>query len=829
MPEALSFPEIPLEKLRWRCDPDCLPFETTDELTPLQGILGQERAQRALTLGVEMGQAGYNIYVCGLTGTGRLTTVQRVLEAHRSSGEPPPDLCYVFRFQHPEQPRLLTLAAGQGRALKQAMESVLSDLKRDIPRALASDGFLQRAKARLQEAQRREEWLIRQLEDRLAPDFGLLWHHADPGPEPELAPIIDDQLTPLANLESHLGSGTFGVEPYRRIRARHAALLAECTDVFAEIRCLRHDAEEEIRTLERAHVRPRIEQRVRATAALFTNRAVHDYFREVSDALIEDSGRFHMPPPAEKEGHPGAYSAPPGYPAPLGYDDDLFHEYQVNIVVDNAETAGAPIILETTPTHKNLLGSIEPMMEYGGIWRSDFTGIRAGSLHRANGGYLIINALDTLADPIVWPVLKRALRYGQSEFQPHDHPGAMPGTGLKPDPVPCQVKVMMIGDEDLYDTLAREDENFTRLFKVKADFSPTIPRHADSIAQYADFLRRIGHEEQLRPCDRSAVAAIVEYGVRLSGRQNKLSARLEVIADVLREAHYWAGKAGCALVTREAVEQALRERVARVNMAEEEFHELIDEGILLITTHGAVAGQVNGLVVYETATDYGFGCPVRITASTTMGDAGVVNIEREADMSDATHHKGVLILTGYLRHAYAYDKPLVLSASLCVEQSYEGIAGDSASAAEMVAVLSSLASLPVAQGIAITGSVNQKGEIQPVSGVNEKIEGFFDVCRRQGLSGTQGAMIPAQNVADLMLRQDVIEAIAAGRFHLYAMTHIDEGVSILTGVPAGAWQPERGYAPESVNGRVDAQLRRFTGMALSQANSFLDEAVTPIA
>ena len=409
----------------------------------------------------------------------------------------------------------------------------------------------------------------------------------------------------------------------------------------------------------------------------------------------------------------------------------------------------------------------------------------------------------------MWSTLKRTLRYRQAEIQSYDQHAFMPGTALKPEPIPCDVQVILIGDEELYEELASEDESFKRLFKVKADFATTIPRQTHTIAQYAGYIRRICGEEHLRPFDRHAVAAIVEFGVRLAGRQNKLSARLDVVADVLREADYWAGKAEHTTVNRMAVEQALRARTERLNMIEEHLHELIVDGLLLITTCDVEVGQINGLFVYQNEEDSLFGCPMRITAATTMGDAGVINIEREVDLSDATHNKGILILSGYLRHAYAQDKPLVLSASLCIEQSYEGIAGDSASAAEMYALLSSLADVPVDQGIAVTGSVNQKGELQPISAINEKIEGFFDVCRLQGLTGTQGVILPSQNVDDLMLRQDVIDAVVAGQFHLYAIMHIDDGLPILSGMPAGTRRPGLGYPADSVNGRVDAQLGRF--------------------
>lgn len=804
MQGLLSFLEVPLEKLRWRCDPESFSFHTTDEVAPLEGIIGQERAHKALVLGVEITKAGYNIYVCGATGTGRATAVQQLLAQRQGQGTPPPDLSYVYNFKNADCPQLLILPTGKGKVLKKAVEGLIHTLKHDIPTALTDEGFQRRQEQHLRQARRRERRLVKQLEKRLAPDFGLLWRDAEHTLEPELAPVLEGHITSVVDLEERLENGRFAAQEYQQLRERLEALNPECTTVFANIRRLRHEAQEALRTLERSLLRPMIQQAVSEAAAPFVEDNIQQYFQDIETALNEDVERFRETPPAA-ERDSGTATPPP----PHVYEEDGFHEYQVNLIVDNADTAGTPVIFETSPTYKNLFGAIEPAMEYGGVWRSDFMGIRAGAVHRANGGYLIFNALDALADPLVWATLKRTLRYRQAEIQAFDQLSLMPGTTLKPEPLPCDVKIIMLGNEELYYTLANEDEDFKRLFKVKAEFDTTIVREPHSIMQYAGFIQRICREEGLHAFDRGAVAAVVEFGIRLAGRQNRLTARLDVVADVLCEADYWARKAAACVVTRSAVEQALEERLARLSLAEDTLREVIAQGLLLIATTGAVIGQVNGLAVYDMEEDYAFGCPMRITAETSMGDAGVVNIEREVNLGDPTHNKGVLILSGYLRHAYAHNKPLVLSASLCVEQSYEGIVGDSASAAEMYALLSSLAELPVDQGIAVTGSVNQKGQLQPISGINEKIEGFFDVCRLQGMTGTQGVLLPAQNVDDLMLRTDVIAAVAAGQFHLYPITNINDGLPILMGWPVGERQPDHTYTPESVNGRVDARLRRF--------------------
>ena len=754
---------VPVARLRWRCDPDSLPFANTDEIAPQAGLIGQERARKALLLGMEINHAGYNVYVSGDAGTGKLAAVREIAAQLQDCEARPPDLCYVYGFKSPERPRLLVLPAGQGAALKKAMQALIDGLKESIPKALAGADCQHRKGRCLDRHQRREQRLVAQLEARLAPAFGLIWQGLDIAPAAEVAPVIEGRLTTMAELEERVDGGGFDVARFRDLRARQETLNAASVDLQFELGELRQKMQEDLRTLERAAAKPVIREAVAEVEEMFDAADVKRYLQDAEKVLNEESDRFHPAPPPS----PDRESSRPPYD-----DEEPFHDFQVNVLVDHADATGRPVVFEASPTYKNLFGAIEPAVEHGGAWRSDFMGIRAGAIHRANGGYLIFRAQEAFHDPIVWSTLKRLLRHGKAEIQSIDHHTLVPTTTLKPDPVRCNVKVILLGDEELYQQLAYEDAGFSRLFKVKADFDTTLPRRHDTPLQVAGFLSRVCREAGLRPCDRGAVAALVEWGVRAAGRQNKISACLDVMADVAREANYWAAKEDAAMITAAAVERALQARQERLNLTAEQIYEMIDEDLLMLTTRGMVAGQVNGLSVYELADGTVFGCPMRITAVTSMGDAGIVNIEREVELSDAAHHKGILILSGYLRRTYGQDKPLILSASLCIEQSYDGVAGDSASAAEVYALLSGLADLPVDQGIAVTGSVNQQGQLQPVGGINEKIEVFFDVCRRQGLTGSQ--------------------------FHLYPIAVIDDGLPILTGIDAG-----------TVNSRVDAQLRRY--------------------
>jgi ATP-dependent Lon protease len=601
---------------------------------------------------------------------------------------------------------------------------------------------------------------------------------------------------PLDQLENLVDQGQFARENFDNLKGKYSQLSAEMEQVLKETRKVEKIIQEEMAALDKSAISHSVEGAIGDIREKHEQPKIHAYLDEVKNSILENPARFQPKPEAPQLPIPGLVLPP---------SVDTFTEFQVNVFVDNSETKGAPVIIESSPTYRNLFGTIERNWGMGGIGKTDFTKIKSGSFLRANGGYLVLNSLDVLIEPGVWIALKRTLRNRSMEMQSFDPFYLFASSALKPEPVDIRVKVVMIGDAYLYEMLYAVDEDFKKIFKIKADFDTVMERSEGTQLQYASFIRKICHDEKLLPFDRSGVAAVIEHGVRLAGRQKKLSTEFHRITDILREASYWAKRDKSEVIAEKHVDQAVAEKIYRKKMIEEKIQEMIEDGIIMIESDGAVVGQVNGLSVYDMG-EYAFGKPSRITAKTSMGKAGIINIEREADLSGRTHNKGVLILGGYLRGKYAQDKPLTLTASLAFEQSYGGIDGDSASSTEVYAILSSLSNLPLRQDIAVTGSVNQNGEIQPIGGVNQKIEGFFDVCRSRGLTGKQGVIIPHQNVGDLMLRKDVVEAAAAGKFHIHPVRTIDQGAEILTGVPAGERSREGAYPAGTINFLVDQKL-----------------------
>ncbi|MDZ7270780.1 MAG: AAA family ATPase [candidate division KSB1 bacterium] len=790
------FEEVPAERLRWRCDPASLPFASTAEVSMAEKILGQDRAVRALRMGLEINSVGYNIFVTGQAGTGRTTTVRHLLAGRRGE-RIPDDKLYVNNFKNPDSPLAISLPAGRGRAFRKDMADAVAALRRQIPQLFESDQYAQRRQRLVDTYSEQERKVVAAFEERVSKEgFAVIQVQVGPMTKPDLVPIIEGSPVPMEQLDALVSQQRLPAETAARLKEKYPELLKELPGVLKELRKTQATLRQKLSELDTQFARELVGPLIADLKEKYRDEKVQRYLDDVQESILERLDLFR----GRAEGEGSREGGPP--------EADPFLDYQVNLIVDNADTKGAPVIFESTPTYKNLFGTIERVMDSRGMWRADFTKIKAGSFLRANGGFLVINALDALVEPGVWQALKRTLRNRQVEIQSFDPFFMFTTSALKPEPIATDVKVIMIGDPWIYQVLYYQDDDFKKIFKVKADFDSVMPRGEPNVLQYASFIRKICEEEKLLHFDREAVAAVVEYGVRLAGRQTKLSTRFNYIADLVREAHYWATQDKAKVVTAKHVDKALEEKIERVSLIEDKIREMIAEGTLIIDTEGSKVGQVNGLSIIDLG-DYAFAHPCRITAQTAMGRAGIINIEREAEMSGPTHNKGVLILAGYLRGKFAQDKPLSMSASICFEQNYSGVDGDSASSTEIYALLSSLADLPLRQDIAVTGSVNQKGEIQPIGGVNEKIEGFFRVCKVRGLTGRQGVIIPRRNVQDLALHKEVVEAVKKGKFHIYPVDTIDQGITILTGVPAGERGPDGRFPEGTVNARVDARLREL--------------------
>ncbi|MEO0051611.1 MAG: AAA family ATPase [candidate division WOR-3 bacterium] len=785
--------ELKPKDLRWCCPDDYLRFRTTEDLKISREIVGQERALAALSLGLEIEASGYNIFVTGPAGSGRTSTVQRLLETARPV-KTLTDKCFVNNFQNPDEPHLLLLPAGEGRQLRQEMDELVAYLVKNIPRQFEGEAYQNSRQEIIDRFKEQGAARVRDFEKKVASE-GFALVQTPPVGRPELAPIVDKQPVSVDVLDRLVEEGKLTPERANELKNRHRELTAELMAIFKELREYERQAREHLAELDKQMVSPLLEERLAEIREHHQDPKVSGYLDEVRTAVLADIDLFRQ--------RSGEAEAGP----PAGIDPYL--KYRVNVLVDNSEQKTAPVVFETNPSYRNLFGSIERIWDRSGQWRTDFTHIKAGSLVRADGGFLVVNALDLLLEPGVWPNLKRTLRNRQLEISAYDPFVSLFGTtALKPEPIPLDLKVIMIGEPWVYNLLAAYDEEFGKVFKVRADFDWEMDLNRSSAAEYSQVIRALCEKENLRPFDRSAVARMIEYGARLAGRRDKVTTRFNIIADVLKEANYWAGKAQSRVVKAEHVRTAIEKRRERVRLIEEKLQESIRKGLLFIDVRGKVQGQVNGLAVYDLI-EHSFAIPVRITAKVGVGTAGIISVEREAELSGPIHDKGLYIITGYLRNKYAADMPLVLSASITFEQSYGGIDGDSASSTELYALLSELAGLPLRQDLAVTGSVNQKGEIQPIGGVNEKIEGFFDICRQKGLTGSQGVLIPKANLGDLMLREDVVEAVSQGRFHIYAIETIDQGIELLTGVPAGSPGHNGDYPPDTVNGRVKARLREL--------------------
>jgi lon-related putative ATP-dependent protease len=794
-----KFETVAVEQLRWQCDGSDLCFQSTEEVSVFPAILGQDRAVRAITMGLEMDYPGYNIYVSGASGTGRTTTVKYLLKDPRFEKERPDDLCYVNNFKNPDMPLVLALPAGDGLKFRKEMEAVVDHLRQAVPHYMESDQVREQRETLIETFNRQQTELIKEFEQRASKEqFTLVQIQLGTYTKPDVLPLINGQPIPMESLNEQVQAGTIKPEDVAAIQKKHLELAKELAKIFKASQKLQREKRNRLQAFDRDMIRPMIEEPINDIRTEFTGEKLNMYLDAVLDSLLFNLDLFKPKSESEEES---------GKQGPT--NQDPFLEYRVNVVVDNSDKKGAPVVFENSPSFNRLFGTIERVMDGNGQWRTDFTRIRAGSLLQANGGYLVMYAMDVLVEANVWNTLKRILKTRAVEIMNFDTFFTFSLSAMKPEPIGVNVKVIMIGDANLYHMLYQADDEFKKIFKVRADFDSVMQRDATHLQRYAEFIKRIIVDEHLLPFDRAAVAEIAEFGVRLAGRQNKISTRFTHIADLVREANYAAKIAKAEQVQAVHVDQAHAESRFRLNLVEDKIREMIVDGTLLIDTQGSKVGQVNGLSVMSTG-DYMFGMPARITAQAAMGKAGIINIEREVSMSGPTHDKGVLILSGFLAGKFAQDKPLAITASICFEQSYSGVDGDSASSTEIYALLSRLADLPIRQDLAVTGSLSQNGEIQPIGGVNEKIEGFFYTCKAKGgLTGRQGVLIPRQNVADLMLNNEVVDAVSKGQFAVYPVDTVEQGIEILTGLTAGKRDKKGRYPVRSVFGLVDVRLREM--------------------
>lgn len=764
--------------LRVVCDPKLFDFDTTKDLLPLSSIIGQERAVKAMEFGLQIHHRGYNIFMTGLTGTGKTSYARSVVEAKAKTEKVPDDIIYVYNFAQPEKPKAIKLPAGMGSEFAKDMEKLINTISKEVTKVLKDDGFEKQRQDLIEHYQNLTLDLLEQL-NNIAQDEGFAIQQTPQGIM--TVPLKDGDTMKQEEYEN------LPPEEKKEIDEKSRKLQSKTDDIIRKIRSFDKNARIALNKLEKdtalAVIKPFFDE---IAEKYHEQQKILTYIKEVKNDLTENFPQLKKEQKdQEEETNPFSQKTA---------KNNIFTNYKVNLFVDNKETQGAPVVFETNPTYYNLFGKIEGRAYFGAII-SDFTMIKSGALHRANGGYLILQAQDLFKDPFAWDTLKRVLKNGKARVENiGEQYRAFPTLTLKPESIPIDVKVILIGTPYIYHILNTYDEDFSKYFKIKVDFDVQMPRTPENLKDYAAFICSICTDQSLNHFTPEGVARVIDYSSRLAQDKMKLSTQFNDLSEIIYEASTWAKIEKSEKVGAYHVEKAIEEKTLRSNRIEEKLFSMIERGEILIDTTGQVVGQVNGLSVVELG-DYTFGQPTKITARVYVGNAGVVNIEREAKMSGRIHNKAVLILEGYLGQKYARDIPLSISASIAFEQNYGGIEGDSASLAELLALLSSIAEIPIYQNIAITGSLNQHGKVQPVGGITYKIEGFYKTCKIQGINNTQGVIIPKQNIQNLMLKQEIVDAARDGKFHIYSVEDFDDIIPIMTG-----------FSPEDFHKKVKKHL-----------------------
>ncbi len=783
--------ELSYRDLKMVCDQNMFNFETTEELEPINDGIGQERGIKALEFGINVNVKGYNLYIEGPSGVGKTMYTKNYLDSISAKKKVPNDWCYIYNFQNPNEPIAISLPSGQGKEFKENMDGFIKEVKKDIKKTFNADDFEKEKALIKKEFEEKREAVLNNLNEK-SQKHGFQVKSAQNGIY--MMPIVDGK----AIQEEEFDKLDENIK--QEYEEKSTIVQQQIMDAISVIKNIERQSDKKVSEWQsnvalltvNAHINY-IKSKYKRNKKInqFLNDVKQDVLRNVSYFLEEDNQQNNMQQVPQPQKRP-----------------DPCLNYRVNLFIDNSDMEGCPVVMDSNYSYQNLFGKLEYENYYGAL-KTDFTMLQPGLMHKANGGYIIFQAKDLLANGICYEELKRVLRVKELSINnAMEQRSQMAMISLKPEPIPLNVKVIIIGDANIYHTLLSVDSDFRKLFKIKVEFEETAPINEENVNKLARFVHTFCEQEGLPPLNKSAMARIVEYASRLAGDNDKLSTRFTEIAQVVGEAGTWAKLGRSKIVTEDFVDKALSERVDRIKKYDAKYVEMIKENTLLINTKGSLVGEINGLTVM-TIGDYSFGKPAKITVNTYTGKEGIVNIEREVEMSGSTHSKGVYILSGYLGELFAQDIPLCLTASICFEQLYNGVDGDSASSTELYGLLSSLSEIPIKQSIAVTGSVNQKGQIQPIGGVNEKIEGFFQICKMRGLDGSHGVVIPIQNVNNLQLSDEVVDAVKNKQFHIYAISTIDEGIEILTGVPAGKKDKEGKFPAGTVNYLVYEKLKKY--------------------
>ena len=796
--------ELSYKDLKDVCNPNMFKFEKIKEIADTTNLVyGQDRGIKALEFGVNVDLKGYNLYLEGPAGVGKTMYTKKFLQTKALKEKIPNDWCYIYNFDDPNEPIAVSLPAGQGKIFQETMDSFIRNIRRDIKKTFNNDEFEKEKKVIKQEFETKKEAILAKLNDKTLKQ-GFQVKSAQNGIY--MMPVYEGKTVEEEEYEK------LPLEVKSEFESKSQVVQEMIFDTLSELKLIENKADKKIDEWQSNVALLTVNIHINNVKSNYKrNKKINTFLDNVKKDILKNINTFMMPESANDSKQP----VPPQMKAMQNNDPWL--NYRVNLFVDNSHLEGAPVIMDSNYTFQNIFGKLEYENQYG-IMKTDFTMIKPGLLQKANGGYIIFQAKDLISNPQCYENLKKVLQVKEVSIENNlEQRSSMMLVSLKPEPIPLDLKVIMIGNPEIYHTLLSLDDDFRKLFKIKVEFEEDAPKTDENIAKLVKFVRSYCEQEELLDIDKEAMARIVEYASKLSGDKEKLSTQFSEIGQIVGEASTWAKLDKSKIVTKKYVQKAFDERIERIKKYDTKYLQMIKEGALLINTDGYKVGQINGLTVI-TIGDYSFGKPSKITANTYLGKQGIVNIEREVQMSGSSHSKGVMILTGYLGEMFAQDKALSLNASICFEQLYGGVDGDSASSTEAYAILSSLSEIPINQSIAVTGSVNQKGEIQPIGGVNEKIEGFFQICKMRGLNGEHGVIIPIQNVRNLHLNDEVIDAVKKGEFHIYAISTIDEGIEILTGVPAGKKDKYGKFPAGTINYLANEKLVKYAKYAEKTQN-----------